>query len=254
MTAPSHPAPDPRPTWALVAGLAVGTMTLLFLMAFPLIIVLTGKRIECGDAFWVTLIFALAVGLSSAFLGGYAAATGDVVVPLLGNHPLTVAITGGIASVAVGAGIAYFVVNQGCANPELARLQFTKWDYKPTDGMLSFRLGEDEIKLRNFLPAHEAGQYEAWVAVRRRGATPPAGGTYPILLGPYMWGATRDLHKKLTPEEMAALDAGCAVDFLVFGLRKGSNRQYELSAPFKPSDHPNARLFHLAGITKANCQ
>ena len=248
MTAPDHPAPHPRPTWALIVGAAIGTLTLFFLMAFPLISILTGKRIECGDTFWVILIFALAIGLSSAFLGGYAAASGNIAVPLLGSHPLTVGLTGGIASVAVGAGIAFLVVSHGCVNPEMTRLKFDSWDYKPKEGKLEFRLIEDTVKLRNFLRVPEADQYEAWVAIRSMGSAPPAQGSYPILIGPYPWGPTGD-KTEMDPKKIAALGSSCAISFLVFGLKKSDANQSKPSAPFRPADYPNAHLFHMAGIT-----
>ncbi len=79
----------------LVAGVIFGGLTLLFLMY---LVGIRDKPIECSNAPLVALIFGLCVGLSATFIGGYASAKGNFAFPIVGNNPLAVAASGGIAA------------------------------------------------------------------------------------------------------------------------------------------------------------
>jgi hypothetical protein len=86
-------APDKR--WVRKAGLAVGALTLLYMMALALLLILANVKLS-NDA-RIILIFVLAVGLALAFsfIGGHAAASGTI--PLVARHPLKFTTGGGVA-------------------------------------------------------------------------------------------------------------------------------------------------------------
>jgi hypothetical protein len=82
-------------TWVRTAGLAIGALTLLYMMAVALLLMF--HDIEISSDARSVLIIVLAVGLALAFsfIGGHAAASGTV--PLLARHPLKFSAGGGIA-------------------------------------------------------------------------------------------------------------------------------------------------------------
>jgi hypothetical protein len=247
VSTPAPPATETKATWVLVTGLVIGAITLLFLMSFPLVTLLTGKRIECGDTWWITLIFGLALGLASAFLGGYATVTGNISLPFLGGQPLATAAAGGIVFVAIGAGVAYLVTSHGCIDPQLVRARFTDWDYVPQGNALSFRFEENRVQPRNFVPAAEAEKYYVYVGVRRKGADGPERGEYPILMGPFRIGNSSTISRHLKDEEVAKLGNGC-VEFVAFAVRKTDEGSGDFAEPFEPRKYPNAFIFNRAGI------
>jgi hypothetical protein len=66
----AHPAPPP---WVMIVGICFAVLTLLFLMALTIMSVI-GYRIECQSRFLIVTVFAFGAALSTAFLGGDAAA------------------------------------------------------------------------------------------------------------------------------------------------------------------------------------
>jgi hypothetical protein len=112
-------------------GIRYGRFDAAFLNVTACHNLITGKRIDCGDTYLISLIFGLGVGfgLSSAFLGGYAAASGNIRLPFLGGEPLLIGLAGGIAFLAVGAGISYLLTSQSCIDQRLARARFNGWNY-----------------------------------------------------------------------------------------------------------------------------
>jgi hypothetical protein len=101
-----------------IFGWLIGTVTLLYLMAIPLVPIITGKEIPCSSRF--PLIAALAVGcaLASGAIGGSATAKGSI--PWLSqNNPLTVAATGGIAVLVIVFGIGHQSYVKGCTKNTL---------------------------------------------------------------------------------------------------------------------------------------
>ena len=249
MARPIIPQPEVRPTWALVAGLAIGAFTLLFLMFFPLTALFTGKRIDCGDTWWITLVFGLALGLASAFLGGYATVTGDIKLPFLGGQPLATAAIGGIVFVAIGAGLSYLVTSQRCVDPMWVGAEFTDWDYLPDKHSFTLRFQENRIRPENFIPAPDAKNYLAYVGVRKQGAAAPERGDYPVLIGPYQIDANMDITSPLSDGELEKL--GTCVDFVLFGVRKTDAANRELTAPFRPGDHSGIQVLERVGY--GNC-
>ncbi len=81
---------------AFVVGAIGFSFTLLFFMSLLLLSVF-GRPVPHDAHFLVTIVLALAGALSACFLGGNASARG--VIPIAGtkDHPLRVAVTGGVA-------------------------------------------------------------------------------------------------------------------------------------------------------------
>lgn len=130
MTPPAPPSEvENRAPWIVIVGCAAAFIGLFFLMAVYLFTVF-GKRIDCGDAFIISLIFGLCLGMSSAFLGGYGAITGNISLPLLGNQPLVVALTGGLAFLGIGCGIGYLITKGECSDPPRTLTQFFRGEIK----------------------------------------------------------------------------------------------------------------------------
>lgn len=84
--------------WVLVAGAALGSITLLF---FMLMVVLSafGLLIPQSERYLAIFVLSLGASLASAFLGGHAAAKGTLRWPFkLGNQkPLEFGVAGGVA-------------------------------------------------------------------------------------------------------------------------------------------------------------
>jgi hypothetical protein len=85
------------PSWAPIAGAIFGGVTLVFFMALVVAGVM-GYQIAQGSTFALNAILALGVALAAAFLGGDAAAKGNLPIPLLQDRPVEFAIGGGLAA------------------------------------------------------------------------------------------------------------------------------------------------------------
>jgi hypothetical protein len=83
------------PGWFLVAGVVFGGLTLLFFMVLVVASIFKAT-IPSESRFLVVVVLALGTALSSAFLGGSAAAAGKV--PIFKNSPMKFTVTGGIAA------------------------------------------------------------------------------------------------------------------------------------------------------------
>jgi hypothetical protein len=185
--------------WILVAGCVFGALTLLYLMIFPIVTLLTEKRLYCGDAWLISLVFGLGVGLSSGFLGGYAAAQGSIRIPILGDNPLVASIAGGIAFLVVGAGVAYLLTSSSCTNPQQRSVRpfFSEWHYTPKAKKISFRLDRQlTAPAELFVPEKESDNYDVYVAVRAKRENDPWVGAYEVVVGPYKYstGSLGSMH------------------------------------------------------------
>jgi hypothetical protein len=229
--------------WILVAGCVFGALTLLYLMIFPIVTLLTEKRLYCGDTWLISLVFGLGVGLSSAFLGGYAAAQGSIRIPILGDNPLATSIAGGIAFLVVGVGVAYLVTSSSCTNPQqrLVRPSFGEWHYTPKARKFSFRLERDlTAPAEMFVPEKESDNYDIYVAVRAKRENDPWVGAYEIVVGPYKYSTGGLVEKLLTDQQLSAL--GECVQMIAFGLKLGQKP----SIPFSIEGNRTQR-FQWAG-------
>jgi hypothetical protein len=87
-------------TWPVVVGAVCMGLTIFFLMGLILLSV-AGHSIPCSSRFLVAAVLALTVGIGSSFLGGSAAARGQIPWKGVQKHPLTFAVTGGVAVVVI---------------------------------------------------------------------------------------------------------------------------------------------------------
>lgn len=84
------------PFWIAVAGAAFSGVTLAFLMALVLMATL-GREIPCTSRFLIVAVLAFGAALGSAFLGGSAAAKGEIPLPFAKEHPFQFSAAGGVA-------------------------------------------------------------------------------------------------------------------------------------------------------------
>ena len=84
------------PPWFPVAGVILGTLTLIFLMGLVGLST-TGKEVPCQSRFLVVAILGFGAALASSFLGGSAAASGAIPIPFAKDHPIQISVYGGIA-------------------------------------------------------------------------------------------------------------------------------------------------------------
>jgi hypothetical protein len=83
------------PSWFQAAGFICGAFTLLFFMAL-VVGSIFGHVVPTSSKFLVVIVFSLGCSLAAAFLGGDAAASGNI--PFISkDNPLAVSATGGIA-------------------------------------------------------------------------------------------------------------------------------------------------------------
>ncbi len=100
-TPPSAPGrataerPPAFPPWAPTAGMVFGGLTLVFFMALVFAAVLD-KPVPDPARFLVVAVLSLGVALSFAFIGGDAAAKGQLPLPGIEEHAATFSVAGGI--------------------------------------------------------------------------------------------------------------------------------------------------------------
>ena len=83
----------PVPRWFPIAGLGAAILTLVFFMA----IVWKSKPIGCDQRFPAVIVVALGAAMSSAFLGGWATASGRLPISATPQQALRVSVGGGVA-------------------------------------------------------------------------------------------------------------------------------------------------------------
>ena len=132
------------PRWALIAGFGIGASTLIFLMGLVGLSI-AGYPIPCGNTFPIMLLFGLCLGLSSAFLGGYAAATGDIKLPVLGDNPISTAVGGGILFLIIGVAISWLVITNNCDVPAEERSSLIRGKIVNIPGDIEVRPESDEF-------------------------------------------------------------------------------------------------------------
>ena len=94
------PSPPPLqfPSWAPVAGFIIGAITLFFLMGI-IVASIFKYEVPQSSKFFVVSFLALGLALSFAFIGGSAAAKGELPVSLsyFNHKPLEFSVSGGVS-------------------------------------------------------------------------------------------------------------------------------------------------------------
>lgn len=81
--------------WTLMVGVSLGALTLFFLMALVVMAIL-GYEIPNNSKFLITYIISFGMAFSTAFIGGHAAAKGNL-PPIFSGHPFSFSVGGGVA-------------------------------------------------------------------------------------------------------------------------------------------------------------
>jgi hypothetical protein len=109
---PFPPPENPTfPKWFPIAGAVFGGCTLLFFMGVVLASIF-GHDVSLQGRFIVVIVWAFGTALSSAFLGGYAAAKGSIPFPFVREHPVQFTVGGGIAVLFITALLGYYLYVQ----------------------------------------------------------------------------------------------------------------------------------------------
>lgn len=98
--------------WMQKTGALVGILTLIFFMALVFISIM-GFEVPTTSRFIVTVVLALGSGLSVHFLGGSAAVSGYIPLPLAKEHPVRFAATGALAVLVIILALGYLLYVRG---------------------------------------------------------------------------------------------------------------------------------------------
>lgn len=142
-------------SWFPIVGVALGSLTLIFLMGF-VALATAGTQVPCDSRFLVVSVLALGAALASSFLGGSAAAEGVFPLPFAKDHPLKFSVTGGIAVliIVLFAGSRLYVPAAGCGMPPLE----TTAAYQLVDALQKSEPGEEQVsRLQQYAANHTYG-------------------------------------------------------------------------------------------------
>jgi hypothetical protein len=103
-----------HPAWAFVTGAAFGGLTLLFFMALVLLAAFD-RPIPCESRFLVVVVLALGGALASSFIGGSAAAKGEIPLRIATRNPIGFSVFGGIAVLLLLMVVGHFGYGTACA-------------------------------------------------------------------------------------------------------------------------------------------
>jgi hypothetical protein len=84
------------PLWVLIVGVFFLALAVIFFMGLIVASVL-GFVVPDSSRFLICIVLALTAGIGSGFLGGSAAASGQISLPKLLQTPVKFGVTGGIA-------------------------------------------------------------------------------------------------------------------------------------------------------------
>jgi hypothetical protein len=112
-----NPEPNPSPpTWVIIAGCLFGGLTLVFFMVLVLLSVF-GRSVPPDGRFPVVIVLASGSALAVSFLGGAAAASGRLPVPLVKSNPIKFSVTGGVATLIIVLLLGYLLYIRGAEEP-----------------------------------------------------------------------------------------------------------------------------------------
>ena len=125
---PGQPKRDDMkvPHWFPVVGVIAGLLTLLFFMAIAGAS-LFGFQVPSGGRFPVVVVMALGLALSGSFLGGTAAASGNIPLPGVRENPIRFTVAGGVAIfvIVLALGYLFYAREEVATGPEYDVLRST---------------------------------------------------------------------------------------------------------------------------------
>ena len=98
LTSHSALAMPGAPPWVAVVGAACGALTLVYMMTLAALLLFVHVAVTPGARFLLIGILAGGMSLASSFLGGYAAANGELPLPFVRDNPVKFSVAGGIAT------------------------------------------------------------------------------------------------------------------------------------------------------------
>ena len=125
--------------FVLIAGLIFAAVTLLFFMSL-VVAAIFNHDVPPSARFLVLIVLALGAAMSTGFLGGAAAARGDIPIPGAADKALAVSLTGGIAVLIIVLLVGYFTFIRGA-------------NEVPSQILITLPVGiPDEYKIDNLSP------------------------------------------------------------------------------------------------------
>lgn len=124
---------------SMVIGFLCGVLTLVFFM-FLVILSVMGKSVPAQDRYLVIMILGLGSSLSASFIGGSAAAKGQIPITLARNNPISFSVGGGIAVLIVVLVLGYVLYspqNNRDSTPQIDTVIQLKKEY---EGNQDFKL------------------------------------------------------------------------------------------------------------------
>lgn len=104
-----------HPPWAFIAGALFGGLTLIFFMGLVLLAAFD-RPIPCESRFLVTVVLALGGALASSFIGGSAAAKGEIPIGIATRNPIGFSVVGGIAVLLLLMVVGHFGYTSSCGS------------------------------------------------------------------------------------------------------------------------------------------
>jgi hypothetical protein len=97
-----------------------------------------GQDVSPQGRFIVIIVWAFGTALSSAFLGGYAAAKGSIPFPFVREHPVQFTVGGGIAVLLITALLDYYLYVQP-AQPDHSKPNTSALHFPPNPGLATYQ-------------------------------------------------------------------------------------------------------------------
>jgi hypothetical protein len=99
--------------------------------------------------------------------------------------------------------------------------------------LIGFALEENHIDTNNYVLPALKDQYDVYVGVRQKTATPYDHGEYKLVYGPFRLTNQSPLDQTLTVEEIAQLGTNC-IEFTAFAIPRVDGRAIAIMRPFDP--------------------
>lgn len=131
---------------------------------------------------------------------------------------------------------------------DLVRVRFNDWEYAPEKKLIGFGFEQNGVNTTGYVLPALKSQYDVYVGVRAKSATPFDHGEYKIIFGPFRLDNQSRLDQTLTPEQISLLGPDC-VEFTAFGIPKIDGKTVAISLPFDPDKFGHhVSAFNTAGV------